>query len=257
MAIHKIILLCILAFMLHSCKTNKSLADLPSPDRTKSEIVEALMQRNLQYDWYTSKARLKFSSPQESGKGSLYLRIKKDSIIWMTAKKFGVTGVRSVINRDSFTIVYQIDRAFERGALEDLSNALAVRTSFKDMQQLLVGNIILPEDRNLIYDFVKSGRNYTFKANIDNLLISYKVDSYTLDLLHVDIIEGNGRTAQFHYADYKTLDGGQRLPFERKAVFDISPTEKISLDFVFADIELNVPKSTELRISPRFKDISK
>lgn len=246
--------LCVTMFATSGCKSTKRITIEPTKKYDKSEILQSLVDNNLSYEWYAAKAKLKFDSPQESGKGSLYLRLQKDSIIWLTAKKYGVTGVRSLITPDSFTIVYQIERKYDQGEFQNLTSAFAIDGSFSDLQDLIVGNIILPKQEADIRNFEYHDAKYHFDAIIANAKISYIVDANTLLLSKVSVVEGSGREATFEYDDYQTV-GNYKLPYKRKATFVSSPTESYRLDLKFAKIELEVPKSTRLPISPRFKRV--
>ena len=79
-----------------SCKAKKTII-LSQEKKTISDIVS----NSQSYSTYEAKAKIKFSSSEESFKGIVNLRMRRDSAILMAIKKLGVEGARTLIKQDS------------------------------------------------------------------------------------------------------------------------------------------------------------
>lgn len=58
----------------------------PVPERSMEEVIAALKNRNIDFQWFSAKASTSLESPDENISGTLHVRMKSDSIIWVAVK---------------------------------------------------------------------------------------------------------------------------------------------------------------------------
>ncbi|GAB3991003.1 hypothetical protein GCM10028807_19730 [Spirosoma daeguense] len=97
------------------------------------------------FRYLTTKSKLSFKSPkQEIDNANVTIRVRKDSLIWISVSKLGIEAVRAQITRDSIMIIDKIHREYAASDFSTLSRQFNFQMSFELLQALLVGNLPLP-----------------------------------------------------------------------------------------------------------------
>jgi len=246
----KIIFLSFVVFLI-ACSTTKKIAN-PAPERTKEELITALNSRNINFEWLNVKAKTSIESPDETGSADMILRMRKDSIIWIVVKKFGIEAARIQVDKKEYTMLYRLEGLYETNSIDKVNELFSLSADFNDMQQLLFGNVLLPD--SAMTQVVEGDNFYLLSALVDGLAISYKIDAYTLELRQISITDALGRTAEVYYDDYRPVDGFGSISMERKFVFPVDggiATMKLKV----SEIEINVPKEIKFNIPKSYERI--
>lgn len=237
--------------ILSACKTKKVIPAGPAPVYEDSEIIQALEDRNVSWEWLISKAGINIDSPAEKVGGTMYLRMKRDSVIWVMVKKFGVEAARAQITPDSFQIVYRLDRSYDEGRIEDLMYHYKLDLAFEDMQQMMFGNVMLPDEE---YTKVKQGdREHLISGPSGDLKLTYSLDPYQLLLQRILINDSKNRDVDIEYLDYREVEGFGNIAYERRYILPYSETEKASLQLEFKDFEINKPRAIKFSIPSHYE----
>jgi hypothetical protein len=244
---------CILILvLLLSCKTTKRLG--PLPERTLSEIVHALKNRNIAFEWVSAKASIAFESPDEKVSGSLALRMKKDSVIWLTIKKFGYEFARVMADKEKYTVLYRLESAYETFPISKINNMIALSADFEDAQQLMFGNTILPDENNTKIE--KDSIYYVLNTHVDNMELTYYVNGYTLELDKMTATDSYHRKATVYYSDYRTIPKYGKMAYKRTYEYPYSTSTTASVTLDFSEIEINVPKEIPFVIPDHYEKIN-
>ncbi len=120
-----------------------SVAVLPS----RPGISEARANvAEIDFDYLTAKSKISFKSPEQSiDNASVNIRVRKDSLIWVSISKLGIEAVRGLIGRDSITILDKIHREYSVYDYPTLSKQFNFAMNFDLLQALVVGNLPLPK----------------------------------------------------------------------------------------------------------------
>lgn len=240
-----------LLLLLSACSKKIDQVALPIPQYTRGEVYNALVEHNVDFDWWVGKGKVNIESPDQSGSGKAYLRMQKDSIIWMSAKKFKVEGMRMKIIPDSFWIKYNLEKIYQAGSVNELMGQNKLGVGFTDFQQLLAGNIMLPD--SVQAEFTQEGSKIQLKDQDFDFSYQYFFDPYTLDLVKVFIEDRYGRRIKIEYEEYKKIEEGNYiLPHKRTLLIE----NEIRMEFDFSEILINVPKKTAFSISNRYRQVS-
>jgi hypothetical protein len=73
---------------------------------------------------------------------SVALRMKKDSVIWMSLSKLGIEGARVMITKDSVKFINTIKNTYFKGDYAYISKMLNTELDFEMLQSLLTGNSV-------------------------------------------------------------------------------------------------------------------
>lgn len=234
-----------------ACSPASRLKDGPAPVRSKSEVLQALSKHNIDFTWFAAKADAHFESSSLSGSGALQLRIRKDSLVWMTGKKFSIEGFRSIINRDSFFMVNRLEKYYHAEDNRMLSRTFGIDLNFEDVQHLLAGNMFLPNPGDSTY-FAQNTDKCILSTQMSNLSIVYCLDARTLQLSTVDITDVKGRKIEMVLGNYKKTKNLPSLPYDRKYTFKEPGNETSVLDIKIDEVELNVAKSVNFNIPSHY-----
>jgi hypothetical protein len=233
------------------CSTPKAIeSTIPTPNRTKEEILTALANRNIDFQWFAAKASASFDSPDMGGSGSIQMRIKKDEAIWMVGKKFGIEGVRALINKDSIFLVNRIDQSYNAERINDVQKIFGLDVTFEDMQQLFVGNILIPSNEEIInYEQVENLCNLS--ANTGGYKIVYTLDAKSKNLKEITMADRYGRKIIATYDNYKKIKN-HMTPYLRKYIFRSINEPDYVLDLEVSDLEIDVEKSLNFTVPSHY-----
>jgi len=71
------------------------------------------------------------------------IRIRKDSVIWMSFSVIGVQGGKALINHDSITIVNNVDNEYFVFEYEELSKRFNFDINYDVVQAAMLGNLVM------------------------------------------------------------------------------------------------------------------
>lgn len=122
-----------------------STATRPAPLRPGIEEARANVAE-IDFRYLTAKSKISFKSPeQDIDNANINIRVRKDSLIWLSVNKLGIEAVRGMITRDSITIIDKIHREYTVYDFPALSRQFNFEMNFALLQALIVGNLPLPK----------------------------------------------------------------------------------------------------------------
>src|SRR6478752_1356820 len=103
-----IVLLLGVALLTTSC-SKKIVTPVPvvvAPPKPSLNIEE------IDFEYFHGKARMVMRDANKERELKTNIRVRKDSVIWMTFSVIGVQGGKALINKDSITILSNIDKEY-------------------------------------------------------------------------------------------------------------------------------------------------
>jgi hypothetical protein len=103
------------------------------------------------FNYWSSKGKLYFKNERSEQNASFDLRMKKDSLIWLSVRVLSIEGLRVMITTDSLLIIDKVNRDQVALGLDSVSRGLGIRVDFALAQAALVGNLpfVLPDTAQL------------------------------------------------------------------------------------------------------------
>ncbi|MBK9736015.1 MAG: DUF4292 domain-containing protein [Saprospiraceae bacterium] len=250
----KAIMYLVFLLILFSCGTSRRLITAPLPERTKSDIYTALVNRNIDFKWFSGRMSTELDSPDEHVSGSMAIRMKKDSLIWVVVKKFGIEAARVLIDREKYTVLYRLESMYETSPVSKLNELFSVAANFDDMQQLIFGNVILADSSSMMIR--KDSIYYIAEATHDDLHLKYYVNGYTMELDKMAITDKMNRTAQAMYSDYKHIGRHGKVSFDRTLIFPYNDEHDASINIRFSEMDIDVAKEFKFSIPESYEKIN-
>lgn len=188
----------------------KIVSTLPPPPKS-IDIQE------IDFEYMHGKARLVFRDNAKEREVKAHIRIRKDSVIWMKLTVIGVQGGMALVNKDSITIVSNLDKEYYVFDYIELSKRFNFEVNYKIIQAALLGN---PIQAKTAEDEVGEDTFFN-KINQKNgsVMIQNLINKSTKKLERVDLTEsGTGNSIKINYSDFQPV--GDKL-FPYKGMIDV------------------------------------
>jgi hypothetical protein len=201
-----VLLISFLVLFLVSCK--KEIFQFGFTEKKKLNISE------LDFENFQAKSKIQFDDGFQNFNANANVRIKKDSIIWLSfSSSIGIEGVRAIIRTDSIFIIDRINKEFKAFGFDSLQNRFNIPIDFNMLQSALVGNLINQrekEDR-----VIKENGFFLLKQKNGDFLIDNFVNSKTMKIEKVRIWESPElNSMEINYNDFQFIDK-DLVPHER------------------------------------------
>lgn len=242
-ALLHIIFIAVSFLIICGCKGTK---EIPKAQKASlEEILEGLKANQISYEFFSAKAKVNFEGEEMRIGGRANIRMIKDSLIWMNFKKLSVEGSRVLITRDSFWIVYRLDKMYESGTFSELMEAYDMQVSFAELQDLIVGNFPIPSSNEIGRYATKKTHDLYFSQNATQY--EYQMDgNYKMrTFLLKDIV---GRTISGVYNDYSIQNFSSKKDLQ--VHLEDGTTARINMDF--SDVEFDEPRKIQFEVPANY-----
>ena len=140
---NKLTLLLALGLLLGSCARKAvPTASTVGPGTSVPVAEPTVRATNTTFTFLNAKGKAQINLKGNKQGANLALRMRRDSIIWVSASLAGIEGVRAVLTRDSVRVLNRIEHTYFTGGYDYLSKLLNVPVSFAQMQALVLGDYL-------------------------------------------------------------------------------------------------------------------
>lgn len=173
--------------------------------------------QEIDFEYMQGKAKLVYRDNAKEREVKANIRIRKDSVIWMKLHVLGIQGGAVLINKDSITIVSDVQKEYYSFSYNELSKRFNFKIDYSIVQAALLGNLMIPkrpEDR--------IGEDAFFNKLIqkqDSITVQNLINKNTKKLERVDLNEpGSGNSVKINYSEFQPV--GDKL-FPYKGLIDV------------------------------------
>lgn len=192
-------------FVISSCKK--------IPTVSPGEDVSAELDINeidLDFEYLTTSSKIKFSNDEKNLSANASIRIKKDSIIWISVSPgFGVEAARGKATQDSLIIVNRLNREYLAYDFKKLSEKFNFDITYELLQAALLGN--MPIDLRQGDQVRKENAYFIVKQESGDVIINNYINARIMKVEKVDMREknkssGRDNTLYLQYDEFKVLE---------------------------------------------------
>ena len=192
-------------FALQAC-SKKTLPVLPSAPPSKVLDIE-----EIDFEYLHGKARMNFKDDKKERDVKANIRIRKDSVIWMTFSVIGVQGGKVLINKDSITIVSTVDREYYVFDYPELSKRFNFKIDFGVVQSAMLGNLIMP--RTAEDKIIEESSYSLLNQEQGSVIIKNFINSATRKLERLELSEtSTNNSVKINYSNFQPL-GNKSFPY--------------------------------------------
>ncbi len=221
--------------------------------RSVSYVQKRLNKNRINPVWVSAKIRLSVETPEQHFKLVSYLRMKRDSAIWMNFKKFGIEAGRLLITPDSAFFINRLERTYFAERLTDLAQAYSLPVDFEQLQALLLGYPVLSEEEVEMqrlpgtYKLVETRSDFSDTLHLD--ATSFLPRTWSVEHF------SSGLQASMDFENYQKFDRNRFFSYFRSLeTFEKAETQ-LKLKLQFEKVELDVPLSLPFVIPERYERI--
>jgi hypothetical protein len=167
-----------IGLLIVSCKTKKVMVaeQVATAEKNKAEEVIANHYKNkIDFQTASIKASVSFENSKQSLDATADVRIKKDEIIWINLKVFGLPMAKAIITPNRVSFYEKLNSVYLDGDFKYLSELLGTDLDFNKVQNLLLGQ---PMDDLRKEEFVMEIAENYFKIKNKNQTETQKYFSF-------------------------------------------------------------------------------
>ncbi|QRR04271.1 DUF4292 domain-containing protein [Dyadobacter sandarakinus] len=188
--------------------------------KTSTEAAAPLAVKELQFDYLVAKSKFSFKGrKQDFDNTNVNIRMKRDSVIWMSVTGIGFEVARGIITPDSIVFIDKIHKDYFVFTYEQLSKQYNFELNFPLLQAVIVGN--MPFGQQPDARFVKENDFYILKQIVDRLEVDNYVAERTLKLSRLLATEvPTQNTFTLDYEDFRDVQGSL-FPFVSQIMLNV------------------------------------
>jgi hypothetical protein len=192
----KALLLLTFVILLSAC-AKKITAPIALPEKT-------LAIEEINFEYFHGKARLNFKDEKREREVKANIRIRKDSVIWMNFTVIGLQGGRVLINKDSITILSNVNNEYYVYTYPDLSKRFNFNVDYFVVQAAILGNLMMPAIEKK--DLITEGGIDRLNQTQGNVSIQNYINNTTKKLEKVELQEStSGNSAKINYSNFQPV----------------------------------------------------
>lgn len=186
--------------------------------RSLEPSLPSVRATNTTFTFLNAKGKAQINMKGNKQGANVALRMRRDSIIWVSAGLAGFEGVRAVLTRDSVRVLNRLEKTYFSGGYDYLSKLLNVPVSFAQMQALLLGDYLpAPAGTTPTLAIEEAGRQRVAYP-LAGVLVQRLLQAGTGRVQQLRVSdEATKRNLTVDYTDFQPLDGQANLPFARAA----------------------------------------
>jgi hypothetical protein len=203
---NKCLLLALTGLLLFSAACSKKTVStvLPTPKTT-------LNVQEIDFEYFHGKARMVLRDANKEREVKANIRVRKDSVIWMTFSVIGVQGGKALINKDSITIVSNVDKEYYVFEYSELSRRFNLDINYEIIQSAMLGNLMFPRSES--DEVVEESSMYLLKQKSGNIDVVNYVNAAQQKIEKVEMKEGNSSNSLvINYSNFQPV-GNKIFPY--------------------------------------------
>jgi hypothetical protein len=165
----------------------------------------------IDFEYFHGKARMVLRDANKEREVKANIRIRKDSVIWMTFSVIGVQGGKAVINKDSITIVSTVDKEYFVFDYAELTKRFNFEINYNVIQSAMLGNPIMMRTDDDVVEPVSS--MFLLKQHASTIDVTNYVNAASMKIEKVELKEANSNNAlTINYSNFQPV-GDKIFPY--------------------------------------------
>lgn len=189
---------------LSSC--SKKIVPVITPPAPKTVDVE-----KIDFGYMHGKARMVYKDDKKERDVKANIRVRKDSVIWLSFSVVGFQGGRALINKDSITILSTVDREYYVYDYADLTKRFKFEVNYKVLESAFLGNLI--QNKNSTDVVTQEGAFDILTQGQGEVRIKNTINQTTKKIEKVDLTDpASGNALHIEYGNFQPL-GDRTYPY--------------------------------------------
>jgi hypothetical protein len=228
----------LLALALGACKKPPVATTTPQPVETKKTAsadtvrAEKFGLKQAEFNYWSSRGKLYFKDGKTEQNASVDIRIKKDSVIWLSVRVMSVEALRLLVTQDSLFMIDKVNRDFLALSFDSISRALKLPADFQLVQSTIVGNFPFAV-RDPTRAQPEGTDNFLVRQEEKGLDVQGLVSRFNQKLARLLMQDPNsGNKTEVSYGEF-TPTGAQTLPYWSSTVINFTNRQNVAATLQF------------------------
>lgn len=241
-------LLVVALLLLSACSSRKKLTE--ATPGTDLSLNTTLAQGPYTWTWFGANGHLSMESPFFSGNGQYNLRMKQDSLVWMTIRYLGFEVARLQADRDTVILLNRWDRTVEVYTWDALAEFTGFPTSLSSLQRLVLGWLPIAPDNIAVEEETSNTKKVRAVHNQLHMTVNLEGDNFNITDCRIRDTR-NGAEILGKQEAWATLHGTP-FSFLRQWEMTPEPNNRVFLRVQFQDGTFSGPLTFPFEIPSRY-----
>ncbi len=219
------------------------------------DIMGKVVRKKIDFTTFNAKIKLTYEGPEKSDNVTVYLGMKKDSIILIrvTGTWMGIPGVglEAKIRKDSVVVYWHQEKSVSNRSISYLQELIEIPFNFSTLQDLLIGNPVFLDSNVVSY---KASNNQLLVLMVGDLfkhLITLNNTDFTVLHSKLDDVDiQRNRTCDITFSTYQPMGP---YSFSTYRSISIAEKSKLNLYLEFKEFNLNEPLKYNFDLPKKYK----
>ena len=208
----------------------------------------------------STKASIKYRDDNQGISLTSYIRIKKDSLIWLNVKKFGIEAARVQITPDSIYIMDRINKQLITKPFDfvhrqfNMPSVVAKALDFKALQNLFLGNpVFIPVEKTTA---TIDEKGYRIDGTYEDIESHTYLNGIDYELTKTEFIDNyDGKEVRFGFDKYQNANNGENFSYFRTINLTTTETGTLAMTIDLSKLELDIPTSFNFNVPTKYTRI--
>jgi hypothetical protein len=230
-----------------SCKSSSKVGTVEKSKNEALELVEILKNKQVDPDWMSAKTKIVYQSGGTMMSGQGLIRMKMDSALVVSVRKFSIEVAKLKIDRDSIFFVDRINSQFLEESLSRGAEMIGFPANFDLIQSIVLGR--LPNT------LLESSQIFKNEKDLNLILKGYsstvvtQVDPTNFNINSVQYYDHNN---DFHILnkleDYQIAHQGKSFALNREFLLKMPSSDSLQININFLQVEWDQPVDLNISI---------
>lgn len=237
-----------LLLLLTSCSSSRKTQQAPVviSDTSASEIIngmadaaatfENIFNRHIEFDNFSARVNVDYSDDKGQQQNfNAYLRMKQDSVIWMSINAiFGIEVFRVMITSREVHLLDKTNKIYLQRPIDYLYEVTGLPLNYYTLQDLLIGNPVFFDSSSISLNS-KTGNliSITSTGKFFKNLSLFDDNRFTIISSRLDDYQYTDRYAILEYFDYEPMD----FLFSTKRKILVNDEKKMQVGLEFKQVD--------------------
>jgi Domain of unknown function (DUF4292) len=165
----------------------------------------------IDFEYLHGKARMVLKDGNKEREVKANIRVRKDSVIWMNFTVIGVQGGRALINKDSITVISNVDKEYYVFDFKELSKRFNFEINYQVIQSAMLGNLLMT--RNDQDSVEHKSATYLLKQSSGPVQVLNYISAASMKIQKVELKESDTHNSlTINYGDFQPV-GNKMFPY--------------------------------------------
>lgn len=217
------------------------------------EIFDKVIRNKIDFTTFSAKVRLQYESKDGSDDGTAYIRLKKDSALWLSLRgPLGIEGFRVLVTRDSVKLMDLLKKNVVYRGIDYLQEMTGIPLDFATLQDLVVGNPVFISTDIVSHHLVGDNQlEVLMQGSIFKHLLT--LDNTDDKMLHSrldDVEAGQNRSCEITFNNYENKSG---VLFSTNRKISINDQSVLDIHLDFKQYSFNQPVAFLFNVPKNYK----